>query len=129
MRLLILAMFLLSGGISLHAQQVSAESNSHTSSPPQSWEINEDLLDMPGNEQDYEKYTCQRCGSENLIYRGASGVSEVSPLVIPHCIYCGKKYWPKFTPSSIIQRTYCALPLLDRNHMMTNALPVNYTRN
>ncbi len=51
-------------------------------------------------------YTCGRCGSENhLDWR--LNFKQGGMGFIPHCQFCGKKYWPKFKPSNAIKRTYC----------------------
>lgn len=52
------------------------------------------------------KFTCRRCGSENHFEWGMSTEKKESDL-IPHCIHCGKKYWPKFKPSGFLDRIYC----------------------
>ena len=54
-------------------------------------------------------YTCQRCGSENQLQWSAAGNLKSDELV-PHCDFCGKKYWPKFKPANSVPRMYCALP-------------------
>jgi len=59
-------------------------------------------------EKKLDHYTCQRCGSENQV-SWAQAIE--SPELIPHCNYCGKKYWPKFKPANAIPRTYCRLNL------------------
>ena len=52
------------------------------------------------------KFNCRRCGSENHFVWGLSNEKKGSDL-IPHCIHCGKKYWPKFKPSGFLERIYC----------------------
>jgi len=50
------------------------------------------------------QYICRRCGSENQIDWSFPMNKELE--LIPHCSFCGKKYWPKFKPSGLLQRTY-----------------------
>ncbi len=47
---------------------------------------------------------CRRCGSEN--HMKWSFPLNKDQKLIPHCEFCGKKYWPKFKPSDFIERTY-----------------------
>ena len=50
------------------------------------------------------RYICRRCGSENQMDWTFTMGEKLE--LIPHCSFCGKKYWPKFKPSGLIERTY-----------------------
>ena len=54
------------------------------------------------------RYTCQRCGSENQLLWSTDSNSK-NPELVPHCNFCGKKYWPKFKPANSVPRMYCRL--------------------
>jgi hypothetical protein len=76
--------------------------------------INTESLQQPQRRSSNElihKFVCQRCGSENQL-NWAFPVDNKNLQLIPHCGFCGKKYWPKFKPTGMLQRTYCraALP-------------------
>ncbi len=49
-------------------------------------------------------YICRRCGSENQMDWSLPMTKELE--LIPHCSFCGKKYWPKFKPTGLLERTY-----------------------
>ena len=49
-------------------------------------------------------YICRRCGSENQLEWAITKQKTLE--LIPHCGFCGKKYWPKFKPSGFLERTY-----------------------
>jgi hypothetical protein len=51
------------------------------------------------------RYLCRRCGSENQMDWAFPMNKELE--LIPHCSFCGKKYWPKFKPTGLLERTYC----------------------
>ena len=50
------------------------------------------------------QYICRRCGSENQMDWSFPMKKELE--LIPHCSFCGKKYWPKFKPFGLLERTY-----------------------
>ncbi len=50
------------------------------------------------------RYICRRCGSENQMDWSFAMNKELE--LIPHCGFCGKKYWPKFKPFGLLERTY-----------------------
>lgn len=62
------------------------------------------------------KFVCQRCGSENQLDWGFP-VNNKNLELIPHCNFCGKKYWPKFKPTGLLQRTYCHAESINENSM------------
>lgn len=65
-----------------------------------------DHSDGQAGEQAIHRYICQRCGTENQMDWSFQAMGRHLEL-IPHCGYCGKKYWPKFKPSGLLERTYC----------------------
>jgi len=75
----------------------------------------EQTLQKKQMQEALKTYICQRCGSENQIDWSQPFSSSA---FLPHCGACGKKYWPKFKPSSAIQRMYCSVQL--QPHFQTN---------
>jgi hypothetical protein len=53
-------------------------------------------------------FVCRRCGSENHL-EWEFPAREKGLQMIPHCGFCGKKYWPNFKPSGFLERSYCSL--------------------
>ena len=53
------------------------------------------------------RYMCRRCGSENQMDWTLPKDKKLE--LIPHCGFCGKKYWPKFKPTGFLERTYSRL--------------------
>jgi len=101
MRLLcIILISLCLSATAVNAQDVQAENfqNEH------SQKVNS--VEQTPLEEAGHKYICQRCGTENLMNWSFSSLDEHLDL-IPHCTFCGKKYWPKFKPSGFLQRTFC----------------------
>jgi DNA-directed RNA polymerase subunit RPC12/RpoP len=65
-------------------------------------------IENPNNEDMFHRYICRRCGTENQIDWSLTASDKELDL-IPHCHFCGKKYWPKFKPSGFLQRTFSSL--------------------
>ena len=62
-------------------------------------------------------FVCRRCGSENKLEWGFPATDKNLQL-IPHCGFCGKKYWPKFKPTGMLERTYCRTESIsERKHL------------
>jgi transcription elongation factor Elf1 len=63
-------------------------------------------ISKPTSNTIIHKFLCRRCGSENQVKWSFPGKNKHLEL-IPHCGFCGKKYWPKFKPTGMLERTYC----------------------
>ncbi len=103
MRLVLLLFLFFAGIATCWAQQMV---NVPATPMPPALEKTE--IQQPKNSlfENIQWYNCQRCGSENQVNWSLNQLEQGLEF-IPHCNFCGKKYWPKFTPSSAIQRTYC----------------------
>ena len=88
--------------------------------------INTESLQQPQHRSSNQLkhiFVCQRCGSENQL-NWAFPVDNKNLQLIPHCGFCGKKYWPKFKPTGMLQRTYCRATLSPRLSQQQLALQV-----
>ena len=63
-------------------------------------------INKPTNQLEGHVFMCQRCGTENVMEWNVEA-SDESVDLIPHCTFCGKKYWPKFKPSGFLMRSFC----------------------
>ena len=119
MRFILLVLFM---GLSVTfstAQHVSNDSKEMTERARQtefpSLKPFDQTLQKKQLQESMKVYICQRCGSENHINWNKPFSSSA---FLPHCDACGKKYWPKFKPSSAIKRMYCSIEL--EPHLQTN---------
>jgi uncharacterized protein with PIN domain len=88
------------GSTALVAQEVQAENlNQETAEKLEK-------INKPSNHQEGHIFMCQRCGTENVMDLNVEASAESVDL-IPHCTFCGKKYWPKFKPSGFLMRSFC----------------------
>jgi len=84
--------------VNSNAQEVQAENI-----PKKHLEILQDN-DNFSDKDLLHRYICRRCGSENQMDWTIPVHKRLE--LIPHCEFCGKKYWPKFKPSGFLERTY-----------------------
>ena len=77
-------------------------------------------VDHPASNTLKHIFLCQRCGSENILNWGFPSENEGIEL-IPHCNFCGKKYWPKFKPSGMLERTYCSSETIEQSEDVQHA--------